>query len=93
MIILRDMEGKEAEEICELLAITPENQRVLLHRARARIRKAVDALVGDATPAAVAAPARRAGARSSGLARLGQALARLSVGLLGIGRPAASQPA
>jgi RNA polymerase sigma-70 factor (ECF subfamily) len=34
VIILRDMEGREAEEACALLGISAENQRVLLHRAR-----------------------------------------------------------
>ncbi len=108
VIILRDMEGKESEEICELLAISPENQRVLLHRARARIRKAVDALVGDVAAAGAAAPAPRAAGKPSGLARLGwarlglaplgTALARLSALCLsaawpGIGRRVASRPA
>jgi RNA polymerase sigma-70 factor, ECF subfamily len=48
VITLRDMEGLEAEETCALLGISAENQRVLLHRARGRIRKAVDQLVGGA---------------------------------------------
>jgi RNA polymerase sigma-70 factor (ECF subfamily) len=54
VIILRDMEGREAEEACSLLGISAENQRVLLHRARGRIRQTIDALVGG--PRAVAAP-------------------------------------
>jgi RNA polymerase sigma-70 factor, ECF subfamily len=45
VIILRDMEGREAEEACELLGISAENQRVLLHRARGRIRQTIDALI------------------------------------------------
>lgn len=52
VIILRDMEGRDAGEACALLQITPENQRVLLHRARARVRRAVDELTD--------APVRRA---------------------------------
>jgi len=47
VIILRDMEGASAGEACTLLAISPENQRVLLHRARNRIRAAIDALLGE----------------------------------------------
>ena len=43
VIILRDIEGCEAEEACTLLGITAENQRVLLHRARGRIRQTIDA--------------------------------------------------
>ena len=58
VIVLRDMEGHEAEEACTLLGISAENQRVLLHRARGRIRKTIDALVAGPTPAPVVAPAR-----------------------------------
>jgi len=43
VITLRDVEGLETEEICELLGISVSNQRVLLHRARARVRAALDA--------------------------------------------------
>jgi RNA polymerase sigma-70 factor (ECF subfamily) len=39
---LRDIEGWESSEVCALLGLTPENQRVLLHRARARIRAALE---------------------------------------------------
>lgn len=38
VMTLRDLVGCEAEEVCELLGIAPGNQRVLLHRARARVR-------------------------------------------------------
>lgn len=38
VISLRDVEGWEAEEVCETLALSPANQRVLLHRARAAVR-------------------------------------------------------
>ena len=41
VITLRDLEGLSPREACELLGLSPENQRVLLHRARARIRQAV----------------------------------------------------
>jgi RNA polymerase sigma-70 factor, ECF subfamily len=46
VILLRDMEGRDAEETCSLLDISPENQRVLLHRARSRIRREIDTLIG-----------------------------------------------
>lgn len=63
VIILRDMEGRDAEEACALLGISAENQRVLLHRARGRIRKTIDALVAGSAPATVGetlrAPPRR----------------------------------
>jgi RNA polymerase sigma-70 factor (ECF subfamily) len=39
---LRDIEGWESADVCALLGITAENQRVLLHRARARIRAALE---------------------------------------------------
>lgn len=35
---LRDVEGWAAHEVCEALELTPGNERVLLHRARARLR-------------------------------------------------------
>lgn len=46
VLILRDVEGQEAEEICALLGITLVNQRVLLHRARARVRQALEQHLG-----------------------------------------------
>ncbi len=61
VIILRDMEGASAEEACALLSLSPENQRVLLHRARNRIRAAIDALVGGPREAFLPRAARRAG--------------------------------
>lgn len=42
VISLRDIEGWSAEEVRELLDISDANQRVLLHRARVRVRKALD---------------------------------------------------
>ena len=59
VIVLRDMEGQDAETACTLLGISTENQRVLLHRARGRVRKAIDALVVGNAPAAAATAARR----------------------------------
>lgn len=43
VVVLRDVEGWSSGEVCELLGITPENQRVRLHRARLRVRDAVEA--------------------------------------------------
>jgi RNA polymerase sigma-70 factor, ECF subfamily len=44
VVVLRDVGGLDASEVCELLDLTPENQRVLLHRGRARIRAALERL-------------------------------------------------
>jgi RNA polymerase sigma-70 factor, ECF subfamily len=63
VIILRDMEGRGAEEACMLLGISPENQRVLLHRARGRIRQAIDAVTGSALPAAARTPEGQRGGK------------------------------
>jgi RNA polymerase sigma-70 factor (ECF subfamily) len=42
VITLRDVEGLSASEVCDLLDISEANQRVLLHRARAKARDALE---------------------------------------------------
>ncbi|MBA3717133.1 MAG: sigma-70 family RNA polymerase sigma factor [Actinobacteria bacterium] len=42
VISLRDLEGWSAEEVCNALELSETNQRVLLHRARSRVRKALE---------------------------------------------------
>jgi RNA polymerase sigma-70 factor, ECF subfamily len=42
VITLRDVEGWDSDEVCELLGISEGNQRVLLHRARSRVRAALE---------------------------------------------------
>ena len=42
VITLRDLEGLDAEEACDLLDLTDGNQRVLLHRARSKVRQALE---------------------------------------------------
>ena len=42
VITLRDVEGLGAEETCGVLGLSEGNQRVLLHRARARVRAALE---------------------------------------------------
>ena len=42
VITLRDVEGFSAEETCNALGLTETNQRVLLHRARSRVRRALE---------------------------------------------------
>jgi RNA polymerase sigma-70 factor (ECF subfamily) len=39
VITLRDIDGYDSDEVCALLDISPANQRVLLHRARAAVRR------------------------------------------------------
>lgn len=50
VVLLRDVEGRNAAETCEMLNITEIHQRVLLHRARTRLRQAVDNLLASPTP-------------------------------------------
>ena len=42
VILLRDIEGWSAEEVCDALVLSEVNQRVLLHRARSKVREALE---------------------------------------------------
>jgi RNA polymerase sigma-70 factor, ECF subfamily len=42
VITMRDVEGFTAEEVCNALEIGETNQRVLLHRARSKVRQALE---------------------------------------------------
>jgi len=42
VVTLRDIEGLSSSEVCGMLGITEGNQRVLLHRARTRIRATLE---------------------------------------------------
>jgi RNA polymerase sigma-70 factor (ECF subfamily) len=42
VLVLRDIEGWDPEEVCAALGITDGNQRILLHRARSKVRAALE---------------------------------------------------
>jgi RNA polymerase sigma-70 factor (ECF subfamily) len=42
VLTLRDLEGLSADEVCNALDLTETNGRVLLHRARAKVRAALE---------------------------------------------------
>lgn len=46
VFVLRDIEGWSSAEVCDLLELSEGNQRVLLHRARSRVRAALEDELG-----------------------------------------------
>ncbi|MDX6639544.1 MAG: hypothetical protein QOF12_555 [Solirubrobacteraceae bacterium] len=51
VVTMRDLEGFGSEETCNALEISETNQRVLLHRGRAKVRAALERHFGDADEA------------------------------------------
>jgi RNA polymerase sigma-70 factor, ECF subfamily len=47
VIELRDVQGWPADEVCNVLELSETNQRVLLHRARTKVRMALERYLGD----------------------------------------------
>lgn len=50
VMVMRDIAQLSSEEVSGLLALSPGNQRVLLHRARARVRRALERYFGGEAP-------------------------------------------
>ena len=52
VLIMRDVEGLSSKDVCDMLSLSEANQRVLLHRARSRVRRALDQyMTGGIRPA------------------------------------------
>lgn len=49
VITFRDLEGLSSDEVCNIVHVTETNQRVLLHRARSRVRKSLARYVKGAS--------------------------------------------
>jgi RNA polymerase sigma-70 factor (ECF subfamily) len=47
VITLRDLQGFDSAEVCNVLDISETNQRVLLHRARSKVRHALSLYLGE----------------------------------------------
>jgi RNA polymerase sigma-70 factor (ECF subfamily) len=48
VITLHDVEGWESKDICNVLGLSETNQRVLLHRARGKVRQALEKYFDEA---------------------------------------------
>src|SRR5262249_57052767 len=50
VVTLRDVEGWSSKDVCNALEISESNQRVLLHRARSKVRAALEGYFGAMEP-------------------------------------------
>jgi RNA polymerase sigma-70 factor, ECF subfamily len=50
VFLLRDVEGWAQEDVCNALELTDSNQRVLLHRARKKVRRALECYLEEGEP-------------------------------------------
>jgi RNA polymerase sigma-70 factor (ECF subfamily) len=48
VVMLRDVDGLRGDEVCQVLDLSPANERVLLHRGRSRLRQALEDSIGGA---------------------------------------------
>jgi RNA polymerase sigma-70 factor, ECF subfamily len=48
VVLLRDVDELSSADVCDVLAISEANQRVLLHRGRAKLRQALELELGGA---------------------------------------------
>ncbi len=51
VLVLRDVEGWSPDEVCAALQISDGNQRILLHRARSKVRAALETYLAEGATA------------------------------------------
>jgi RNA polymerase sigma-70 factor (ECF subfamily) len=47
VVLLRDVEGLSGTEVCDILGVSPGNQRLLLHRGRNQLRRELETVVRE----------------------------------------------
>jgi len=61
VVLLRDVERLSAGDVCNILALSETNVRVILHRGRAKPRQALDRYMRDGATSEGAAPSESVG--------------------------------